>query len=323
MCLTAFAAAQEEASLPEAPAEENTEDIQVEAPKEKPRRWYEYLHGLSFGVEAGAHEYPLDIWYPGAYISGYSVRSLYITPALAYEKTISDFHFRVHTEVNIDLGAPDPKAGASAMSAKTADRQDWYTVYVEENFDYPVSRLFKNVNFPGTLSVFLNHENYIYAYPEFPEVPGVRPHKGNIADGIVEFGPAAYDNNFPFGRFYAKLGLPLSYLVRYSDELGFGMNITMGWHDTFGIGLGVELGNKVAFIPGVLYSEMEFIFNYEWKSFTAELKVNAYNNFDHASVTPELRYRLDLRYCIRIGAEISGLGKSAAFSPYLGFTWSY
>jgi hypothetical protein len=282
--------------------------------QEKPKHWWEYFHGISLGMEAGAHEYPLELWYPDQYIEGYSIRSLYLKPSVSYGRFIQDYHFDLTMELTIDKDAPNPNPGASAFSAETSDRELWLTVYLEEKMDYPISRLFTAVNFPGTLAVFLNNENYIYAMPDFPG--------GKIVEGNMEFGPAAYDNHFKFGWFQAKLGLPLFYVNRFDNDLGFGMNVTLAYKDPIGLGLGVEFAFRSLFVPEPAYSETEFILTYKWKDFLAELDITAEGSFKSASITPKVSYYLK-SFTFTLGAEITGIGNISAFSPCLGINWSY
>jgi hypothetical protein len=281
---------------------------------QKPEHWWEYLHGLSLGVNAGTHEFPLEEWYPDRYIEGYSIRSFYFMPNVSYGRTIRDFHFDAKMEVTVDTGAPDPTPGASALSAETADRKPWVTIYLEEKMTYPVSPLFNAPGFPGTLSVFMNLENYVYATPDFPG--------GKKGTGTLEIGPAAYDNTFSFGWIQAKLGLPLYYLDRYSDKFGMGMNLTLGYRDPAGLGLKGEVDMRIGFLPDARYLETEFIVIYGWKDFSVELDIIAEGSFESAIVKPEAQYRLG-SVTFKLGLEISGLGRMEVFAPYLGFNWNY
>jgi hypothetical protein len=170
------------------------------------------------------------------------------------------------------------------------------------------------VNFPGVLSIFLNNENYIYAIPDFPG--------GKMVEGVMEFGPASYSNTFKFGWFLARLGLPLFYVNRYDDDVGFGMNVTLGYKDPIGLGLGIEFAARSVFIPSPRYSETEFIITYAWQDFLAELDIIAEGAFESAIINPKVHYRIN-SFTFTIGAEITGAGKVSAFSPCLGFNWSY
>jgi hypothetical protein len=306
--------------------ETNAETVGTDPGSELMAHWYDVFHGISIGMEAGTHEFPLEVWYPGQEESdGYSVRSFYLMPNLFYERVIEDFHFSVEFDVIMDLGAPSPEEGAIALNSKDASRKDWYTIYHEEKMDYPISHLFGEVNFPGTLSVFLNHENYIYAYPEFPAVKGIRDEKGKVADGLIEIGPAAYDASFSnFGRLVAKLGLPITYLDRFSDDFGFGLNFTIGYYDIWGVNIGTELITRIAFLPDLEYVETEFDIFYSWHNFTAEVDIIASGAFETALIKPELKYNLSA-FTFTLGVEIGEIGKikETTFSPYIGINWSY
>jgi hypothetical protein len=297
--------------------------VPPEAESLQKKRWFEYFEGLSLGFDTGTHEYPLAEWYPGQYIEGYSIRSFYIMPYIAYNKVFPDFTMTYKLEATMDFGAADPAPGTTAFNAETADRKDWYTLYFEENFIYALSHSFTKVNFPGTLSLFLNFENYVYLAPEFPAIPGIRDQKGRIADGLLEFGPA-YDNDFKWGGFHAKLGIPFTYADRFRKDLGLGMNMTLGYNDPKGLGLAGSIRSEVAFLPNVQYAETEFIFSYAWKDFTVELDITADGAFESALIKPELQYHFDW-FTFTMGMEVSRVGvrESAAFSPYFGFDWSY
>jgi hypothetical protein len=165
--------------------------------------------------------------------------------------------------------------------------------------------------------MFLDQENYIYIHPDFP---GTR-----MVEGSVEFGPAAYEGSFNFGYLRTALGLPLTYLYRSGNDVGFGMNITAGYKYTWaaiGVGLGLDIISRTLFVPSPRYGETEFILYYDWKDFSLVLDITAYGAFESALINPELRYRLG-SFIYKLGADISGLGTYPAFSPYLGFEWSY
>jgi hypothetical protein len=283
----------------------------------KAEHWWEYFRGFSLDLEVGVHEYPLAQWYPGGYIEGYSIRSSYLLPGINYARVVKDVRLELDVDAVLDFGAPDPGPGALALSASSADRQDWYTIHIEEKIDWALSRLFNRPNFPGTFSLFLDQENYIYVQPDFPG--------GRVVEGSVEFGIGAYENNFKFGRFRSALGLPLTYLYRFSDDVGFGLNVTVGYKYTFtgaGMGLGLDVISRIIFIPRAGYEETEFIFYYDWKDFSLVVDIIAEGAFESALIKPELRYRMgSLTY--KLGADISGLGAYPAFSPYLGLEWNY
>jgi hypothetical protein len=277
-----------------------------------PRRWYEYFRGLSIGAETGSHEYPLDTWYPGEYIEGYSVRSFYLKPELGYSRSIKEFSFLLLADLVMDMGAPDPSPGAQALNAKDADRKDWYTVHLEQDFHYLVNNLLGGVRFPGDVEVFLKHENHIYAWPEFPG--------GKVADGNIEFGLFSFTMDTRAGSFTGILGLPLYYLYRFSDDIGFGMNVTFGYKTFFNLGLNIT--SRSLFVPAPGQAETEFYLYYYWQDFTAGAKFTAMGNFTSATIKPELSYRIKL-WTFTLGVEISELGRLAAFSPSIGITWKY
>ncbi|MDR0403921.1 MAG: hypothetical protein LBH35_10075 [Treponema sp.] len=298
----------------EAPA--RTEVLPAAGPAKK---WYENLRGISVGLEAGAHEYPLDEWYPGQSTEGYSIRSFYIKPDIAYQRNIQDFSINAGLDVTIDFGAPDPGPGAQALNAKSADRQNWYTIHMEEKLEYPFSVLFADkVNFPGVLSAFLTNNNHFYAAPQFPALP--RRPAGNVADGLAELG-AGYSHDFAAGRFYGRLGTSFRYANRFSGEIGLGSSFTVGF-DVSRIKLGVETVSRVDYLPSAQYRETELTLTYDWMDFSAELEIVAAGAFESVSLNPELRCRF-AAFTFRIGAEITNLGKAAAYAPYLGLVWSY
>jgi hypothetical protein len=282
-----------------------------------PEHWWEYLHGLSLDMEAGSHEYSLEEWYPGEYSEGYSIRSFYFSPDISYARVVKDVRLELDVDGTMDFGAPDPGPGVTALSAGSADRQDWYTIHVEEKADWALSHLFNKPNFPGTLSMFLDQENYIYVYPDFP---GSR-----MVEGSVEFGIGAYENNFKFGYIRGALGLPLTYLYRSGNDVGFGLNATVGYKYTFGsagMSLGLDIVSRSVFVPAARQGETEFILYYDWGDFSLVLDITAEGAFESAVINPELRYRMGaLTY--KLGVDIPGLGTYPVFSPYLGLEWRY
>jgi hypothetical protein len=288
-----------------------------------PKTWKEWMKGLTLDIEAGSHEYPLEIWYPGRYAQGegYSIRSFYFKPRLAYGKTIADITGILNLEFTADLGAPDPRPGLWGRSAKEAARKPWFTLLVEQDFDYPVSHLFDTkVNFPGLLSAFLHHENNFYIAPEFPENPPTAPMEGKKMDGILEPGAAYSYDGFSLGELRAALGFPLYYLNRYSEKLGFGMNFSLGYTDGYGIGIKADLGSKLVFIPSFEYKETELILSYSWLDFSVILDLAAQGTFKTFSINPEFQYRFS-KFAFRLGCDVTGIGDYAAFSPYLGINW--
>jgi hypothetical protein len=286
----------------------------------KPLHWWEWFHGISVGVESGAHEYPLAVWYPSQKdIEGYSIRSFYITPTIAYQRLFGDVDVAAKIDTIIDLGAPDPAPGVLALNAKDADRKDWYTIYMEEKVDWAVSNLFgEEVDFPGTLSVFFVNENNFYAYPKFPAIPG-RP-EGKVADGRMELGPGRFHMNTKGGWFLGQISVPLYYLYRFNNDIGSGLNMRFGYKAPFNLGL--ELVSRSLFIPRVEQVETEFVVSYEWLDFSAELDIIAYGAFKTAMINPEVQYHLE-SFTFTFGVKISDIGRKAAYSPYLGLAWKY
>jgi hypothetical protein len=281
------------------------------------KHWWEHLRGLSLDLEAGAHEYPLAQWYPDGYIDGYSTRSFYLLPGISYARVVKDVRLELDVDAALDFGAPDPSPGAMALSALSADRKDWYTIHIEEKVDWALSHLFNNPDFPGTFSLFLDQENDIYLQPDFPG--------GRKVDGSVEFGIGAYENNFKFGYFHSALGLPLTYLYQFGDDLGFGLNVTVGYKYTFagfGMALGLDVISRTLFIPEARQGETEFILYYDWKDFSLVLDVIAEGAFETAFINPEMRYHKG-SVTYKIGVTVSGLGSYTAFAPYLGMEWKY
>lgn len=271
-------------------------------------------------MEAGSHEYPLAVWYPGSYSEGYSVRSLYLMPSISYSRAIDKFSFFTGFDLTMDLGAPDPGPGVAAWNSKTADRKDWYTVHLEQRFDYVILDASAGARFPGTIAAFLKNENYIYAYPEFPEVPGKRPVAGKVADGTLEAGLLSYKLDFDKGSLKSELSLPLYYLYRYSDDIGFGMNFSIAYTAPFKLGL--EIISRTLFIPSVEQAETEFVVSYDWLNFTAKIDITAAGDFTTAGINPELQYHLN-SFTFTLGFEVSDLVNYPAFSPYMGLNWKY
>lgn len=304
-------------------AAQNTAEVpspaEAAVPAGPAKKWYENLRGISVNLEAGAHEYPLEEWYPEQSTEGYSIRSFYVKPGLAYQRNIQDFSLNAALDLTIDFGAPDPGPDAQAPNAKSADRKDWYTIYLEEKLEYPFSVLFAGkVNFPGTLSAFLNNYNHFYVSPEFPALP--RRPAGNIADGLAEPG-IGYGYDFAAGKLYGKVGVPFRYADRFNSEMGLGNSFTVGF-DASAIRLGVEAAARLDYLPSVHYRETELTVTYDWMDFSAELEVVAAGAFESVSLNPELRYRFSA-LTFKIGAEITNLRKAAAYAPYLGLAWSY
>jgi hypothetical protein len=292
-----------------------------------PKTWKEWVKGLTLELEAGSHEYPLDIWYPDQYEEGYSIRSFYLKPRISYGKTIADITGLLNLEFTADLQAPDPVPGAAAINAREADRKPWFTLLVEQDFDYPLSHLFDTkVNFPGLLGAFLHHENTFYIAPEFPEAPPRQPEKAKKLEGTLEPGFFYSYGDFPIGELRTRLGLPLHYINRLSDKLGFGMNFSAGYTDGYGIGISVDVVTKMLFIPQVEYKETELVISYTWADFSVVLDTVAYGVFETFLINPEMQYRIRYNLCefvFYLGFEISDIGNYTAFSPYLGMNWSW
>jgi hypothetical protein len=101
----------------------------------------------------------------------------------------------------------------------------------------------------------------------------------------------------------------------------FGNSFTVGF-DVSRLGLGFELASRLDYLPSVRYQETEFTVTYNWMDFSAELELIAEGAFESVSLNPELRYRFNT-LAFKIGAEITNLGKAAAYSPYLGLVWNY
>jgi hypothetical protein len=288
----------------------------------KALHWWEWFRGISLGMEAGTHEYPLETWYPDQGSDGYSVRSFYLMPYIAYERLFGDVTVGAEFDLTIDMGAPDPKIGAMALNAKDTDRKDWYTVYIEEDADWAVSNLFgKEIDFPGTLSVFLHNENNVYITPEFPEIPDERM-KGRIADGSLEIGPGKFQMDTKAGWFLGQIGVPLYYLYRFNNDIGSGLNVTFGYKAKFN--LGVEITSRSLFVPEPGQAETEFKVSYDWFDFSAILDIIAYGPFEKALINPELGYHLK-GFTFTVGAEIRdvGIGTYPALAAYLGLNWKY
>jgi hypothetical protein len=327
----AFPAAQEQAPETRDAAElgeQSVEPEQAELPggrEARPKRdwkaWREkWLPGLVLGLEGGSHEYPLEVWYPGQGVDGYSIRSPYLKPAVYYDKIIRDFTLSLELNAVIDLGAPDPAPGARALNAKSADRANWYTIYAEEEFAYAFSSLFSpDLGFPGVLSVYLYHRNYFYVFPEFPGFSGQGA--WNKASGVIEPG-FSYSRKADFGNLEFKLGLPVAYADRYMNDTGLGLEFTAGYRDIYHSGFGFELSAKIAFLPSAEYAGTDLSLGYDWEDFSAELEISAAGAFETIKIKPSAVYRF-YNFTFTAGMEISEIRNYPAFSPYMGFTWAY
>ncbi|MDR2768222.1 MAG: hypothetical protein LBB82_07850 [Treponema sp.] len=281
--------------------------------KEKMR---EMLKGLSLGLEVGAHEYPLAVWYPAQSEDGYSIRSLYAKPYAVYQHSIQNFDVFFELDFTADLWAPSPAVGATAYNAKDADRANWFFLYFEEEFAYrfPIEKA------PGTLSVFLNHQNNFYITPKFPAAGEARPIDGKTFDGRLTAGPA-YKQDFAAGEFHAKLGVPLDYLSRYSDDLGLGLELTLGYKGDR-VKIAFDATPKMSFLPAVEYAGTEFELSYSWYDLKATVNVDALKAFDDITITPKVVYTVE-HFSYEMGLEFGTLMTNWTFSPSVGFAWYY
>jgi hypothetical protein len=287
-----------------------------ETAESAPKKWYEHFEGITVSLEAGSHEYPLSEWYPGQSTEGYSVRSFYVKPGAAYKRAIKDFNIQAELDLTVDMGAPDPKIGAAAVNAKTADRQNWFTFHLEEEVDYPVSALFEGkFNFPGSLSVYMNNCNYFYVLPAFPGA-------NSMADGVLEPGVLYSYDKFRIGKLYGKMGVPVRYVNRMTDGIGLGHTFTAGYKDGYGLNLGVELMAEWSYLPSVSYDKTGLTVMYGWNDLSAELEVVSYGAFTSVSINPEFVYHFSA-FNFNLGIEVTNIGKAVSFSPHLGLSWSY
>jgi hypothetical protein len=307
---------EETESISEAP-EDYTEEEAEQA--KKPFRFKELLPGLSLGVELGTHEYPLEIWYPGQSEDGYSIRSLYIMPNAVYKRSVQQFDLAFDLDIAGDLNAPDPSPGAQAPNAKDADRKDWLSVYFEQEFAYRFP-----LDIPGTVSMFLNNQNNFYILPDFPASQYVRPEAGKKFDGVLKPG-FAFNQEFPAGILYTKLGLPVAYANRYSNDIGFGLDFTLGYRKNFrAMSFSFDVTPKFAFLPELKYAETEFVLGYTWHDFSFELDLIAYEAFTSLTIKPELTYVcFDGRWTYTLGFEFEGIRETRTFSPYIGVAYNF
>jgi hypothetical protein len=292
--------------------------MEEESKAKEPFRFKDLLPGLSLGVETGAHEYPLDVWYPGQGGEGYSIRSFYIMPNAVYNRSVQQFDLAFELDVSGDINAPDPAPGSLAPNSKDADRKNWLSVYFEQEFAYRFP-----LDIPGTVSMFLNNKNKFYITPDFP-ASGNRVMAGRKADGVLKQG-FAFNQEFPAGGIYTRLALPLTYLSRYSNDIGFGMELLLGYtKDLRGMTLGFDVTPKFAFLPGLKYAETEFTVNYSWRDFSARLNIIAYEAFASFAVNPELSYVcFDGRWTYTLGFTVVDIREKPAFYPYLGFAYNF
>jgi hypothetical protein len=284
----------------------------------------EMLKGFSIGLELGTHEYPLAVWYPAQSEDGYSIRSVYAKPQLFWEHSIANLDIYFEANLTADLWAADPSLGAQALNAKDADRKHWFFLYFEEEFTYRLPLAMQ-----GTLGIFLNHRNNVYATPAFPArgVEGEDAYRaidGKKFDGRLTAGPK-YSNNLTAGEFYTKLGVPLDYLSRFSGDLGLGLELTLGYSagDDFALkGITFEATPKMSFMPDVKYAGTEFELTYSWNSFKAALTLDSLEAFKEITVTPKLTCSFDqFSYCF--GVEFGNLMTNWTFSPSIGLFWRY
>jgi hypothetical protein len=285
----------------------------------EPFNFKDLLPGLSLGVEFGAHEYPLEVWYPGQSKEGYSIRSLYITPNVVYNHPVEQFDFSFELDTTGDINAPDPSPGAKALNAKDADRKHWLSVYFEQGIAYRFP-----LDIPGTISVFLKNQNHFYLFPDFPVSPGVRTTTGKKADGVVKPG-FAFSQEFPIGVVYTSISLPVAYLSRYSNDVGFGMEFMAGYKKELpGMTIGFDVTPKISFLPEVKYAATEFVLSYSWLDFSLELDITAHEAFKPITITPELQYVcFDGRWTYTLGCEIDAIREKRTFSPYIGFSYNF
>jgi hypothetical protein len=287
--------------------------------KKKPA-FLEAVRGLSLGIDAGAHEYPLAVWYPGRYREGYSIRSFFLKPYITYGRTIGDFDIYAELDFAIDMKAADPSPLAQAESSKEADRRNWFSVYMEEGLSYrlPLAAV------PGTLWTYVNHRDNVYIIPDFPGQTGALIVDSRLGEytGRFQWG-AGYRQDFGKpGLFSWQLALPVSYLHRVRWDMGLGMEVRMGYNDGFGLGLGGEAAVRIDFVPKARYAATEFAVNYSWNDLAAEVNITVYSTFTHAAITPVLRYRF--KSCVfKLGLELANVGRETSFSPCMGFSWNF
>ncbi|MDR1287323.1 MAG: hypothetical protein LBK08_06915 [Treponema sp.] len=291
-----------------------------EAGQKKKPAFLQAIQGLSLGVDFGAHEYPLAVWYPGRYRDGYSIRSLFLKPYMTYERTIGDFDINAELDFSVDLKAADPSPFARAENAKDADRRTWLSIYMEEGVAYrlPLAAV------PGTLWTYVNHRDNLYIAPDFPGESGALIVDSRLGEytGRFQWG-AGYRQDFGKpGVFGLQLALPVSYLGRADSGMGLGMEMRVGYNDGFGLGLGGEAAFRIDFVPGVRYAVTEFAVKYGWNNFAAELDIMVYGTFTHAAIMPVIKYRF--KSCaFKLGVELANVGREASLSPYMGFSWNF
>ncbi|MDR2768860.1 MAG: hypothetical protein LBB82_11110 [Treponema sp.] len=300
----------------ETPGEETAEA----RPAVKKNAFLEGIKGLSLGIDAGTHEYPLEVWYTNRYLDGYSIRSFFLKPYILYNRTIDDFEIYAEADFAIDMAAADPSPAALALNGKDADRRTWFSIYLEEGLTYrlPIERI------PGTLFTYINHRDNIYAAPQFPEETGalIEDRRLETYLGRFEWG-AGYRQDFEkAGSFNWELGLPLSYLDRARGGIGFGVDVRMGYKDGYNLGLGGGIAIKLAFVPKARYAATEFYITYDWFNFQAELVITAFGGFERMAIRPLVVYRFK-NINLKLGVDLTGLGAYPAFSPYLGFQWNF
>jgi hypothetical protein len=303
----------------ESGAASEADPAEEEGEAKEPFHFKDLLPGLILGVEIGTHEHPLTVWYPGQSEEGYSIRSFYFMPNAVYKRSVQQFDFAFELDVTGDLDAPDPDPGAIALNAKDADRTHWFSGYFEQEVAYRFP-----LDIPGTVSMFLHNQNNFYITPDFPAIPGVRDMAGKKADGIFKPG-LAFHQEFPIGVIYTKLTLPLTYLNRYNNDIGFGMDFMAGYKKNLhGMILGFALTPKLAFLPKLKYAETEFAASYTWHDFSLKFTVIVYEAFKSLTITPELKYVcFDGRWTYTLGFEFAGIREARTFSPYMGFAYNF
>jgi hypothetical protein len=310
-----FVGAEPPVTVEETPKEETAEDPEV-----KKNAFLTAIKGLSIGLEIGTHEYPLDVWYPGRYWEGYSIRSFFMKPYFLYTRTIGDFDINAELDFAMDMSAADPAPTAQAFNGKDADRRTWISIYIEEGLNYrlPIATI------PGTLFTYINHRDNIYVAPKFPGATGalIEDRRLDSYLGRFEWG-AGYKQDFEkIGAFNWELGLPISYLDRVSHSMGLGMEVRIGYKDGYNLGLGGGIAVKMAFVPKLRYSATEFYVTYDWLDFQAELVITAYGSFEYAALRPSVVYKWR-NVNLKLGVELTSLGAYPALSPYLGFQWNF
>jgi hypothetical protein len=193
----------------------------------------------------------------------------------------------------------------------------------EGAFRYPI-------RMPGVLAMYLNNQNNFYVTPEFPANMMDRPRDGRIADGCVNWGTTYFQDFDAYGAIKAKLGIPVSYLVRYSDDPEIGMEIMAGYSHP--IGLGLEITSNILFYPKAAYDSTEFLLSYKWKDFAAQVDIELgkalYLRKENMAlaISPEVVYHLwncDFKAGVEIAGITSHWARTVRFSPHMGISWNF